>query len=133
MRDFNNKGNIKVCGDFNLTDNSLNEHKLLINYSNEELLQERPFRQGNIKLEQKRKIKRLQPLYGITVCVFITAAIWATIKGKPDIVTLILGVGSLLIGYQSFKKTLEPNSFQIEEQDAVDEINKIFKQRRFEG
>ena len=132
MRDFKNDGEMNVYGDFNLTDNSSNEHKLLIHCSNEELLSERPFRQGNIKLEQKRKIKRLKPFYGLTVAVFIACAIWASVKGEPDIVTLILGIGTLILGYQSLKATLEPNSFQTEEQNAVDEITKILKQRRFE-
>ena len=57
MRDFNNKGEISVEGDFNVTDNFHTEHKLYIHCSNEELLTDRPFRVGNIKIEQSKKFK----------------------------------------------------------------------------
>lgn len=132
MRDFNNDGDINIQGDFNVTDNSHNEHKLLIHCSSEELLQERPFRQENIQLEQKRKIKRLTPLYGLTLILFVAAATWAMINGKQDLVSIIMGGASLFLGYQSLKATLEPNAFQVEEQNAVNEISKILKQRRVE-
>lgn len=56
MRDFNNGGDINVNGDFNVTDNSHNEHKLLMHCSSEELIEERPFRQENIRIEQSKKL-----------------------------------------------------------------------------
>ncbi|MHC8381926.1 hypothetical protein [Pseudomonas sp. LB3P14] len=132
MRDFNNDGQINIHGDFNISDNSNNQHKLLIHCSNEELLQERPFRRENIKIEQKKKIRRLSPLYAIIVILLVATATWATIHGKTDIITLILGAASLLIGYQTLKATIDPNAFQVEEQNAVNEINKLLKQRRAE-
>lgn len=132
LNDFNNDGQINVHGDFNVTDNSHSEHVLLIHCSNERLLQERPFRQENIKLEQTRKIKRLKPLYLFSVVLFIVAAGWATVNGKTDLSSFIIGAASLLFGFHSLKATIEPNAFQIEEQDAVSEINKILKQRRVE-
>lgn len=132
MRDFNNDGQINVQGDLNVTDHSQNEHKLLIHCSSDELLQERPFRQENIRLEQARKVKRLKPLYSLSVAFFCAAAGWATFKGKADLATLILGVASLFLGFQSLKATIDPNAFQIEEQNAVNEINKLLKQRRVE-
>ena len=61
MRDFNNSGDIHVNGDLNVGDHAKNEFKLYINCTNEELIADRPFRKGNIKIEQKRKIKRLIP------------------------------------------------------------------------
>ncbi|WP_214650860.1 hypothetical protein, partial [Vibrio anguillarum] len=74
MRDFNNDGEINVQGDFNVIDNSHNEHKLLIHCSSEELLSERPFRRENIKIEQKRKVKRLRPFYLLTVILIFATA-----------------------------------------------------------
>nr|WP_321531045.1 hypothetical protein [uncultured Desulfuromonas sp.] len=133
MRDFNNNGKINVSGDFNVTDNSHNqEHKLLIHCSNEELLQERPFRQENIWLEQERKVKRLKPFYALSVILFVTAAVWANLNGKTDLASLIMGAASLFIGFQSLKATFEQNAFQREEQNVVNEIGEILKQRRVE-
>lgn len=132
MRDFNNGGDINVNGDFNITDNSQNEHKLLINCTTEKLLQERPFRQENIKIEQSKKIKRLKPFYALSLLLFVAAALWAAFNGQTDLVSIAMGAASLFLGYQSLKATLEPNAFQIEEQNAVNEINKLLKQRRVE-
>ncbi|MEY4591895.1 MAG: hypothetical protein RIR18_790 [Pseudomonadota bacterium] len=132
MRDFSNDGEINIQGDFNVTDNSQNEHKLLIHCTSDVLLQERPFRQENIQLEQARKIKRLKPFYALTLILAVAAAIWATINGKTDFATIIMGGAALFIGYQSLKATIDPNAFQVEEQNAVNEINKLLKQRRVE-
>ena len=132
MRDFNNGGDINVTGDFNLTDSSQNEHKLFINCSNEELIQERPFRQENIKIEQSKKIKQLKPYYGISLVLFVAAALWAAYNGQTDLASIAMGAASLLLGFKSLKATLEPNAFQIEEQNAVNEISRLLKQRRVE-
>lgn len=119
-------------GDFNVTDNSHNEHKLLIHCSNEELLRERPFRQENIKIEQVRKVKRLKPFYAVALILLLAAAAWGAWEGNTNLVSILLGAGSFLIGFQSIRATFEPNAFQIEERNAVNEINKILKQRRAE-
>ncbi|EGR0072882.1 cytochrome d ubiquinol oxidase subunit II [Vibrio vulnificus] len=132
MRDFNNDGEINVQGDFNVTDNSHNEHKLLIHCSSKELLSERPFRRENIKIEQKRKVKRLRPFYLLTVILIFATAFWAMYQGKTDLITILMGLASAFIGFNSLRATVEPNSFQREEQQAIAEINKILKQRRVE-
>ena len=133
MRDFNNDGQINVNGDFHVTDNSHNqEHKLLIHCSSEELIQERPFRQENIRLEQARKVKQLKPFYALSLILFVAAAAWAAINGKANLASFIMGAASLFIGFQSLKATFEPNAFQVEEQNAVNEIGKLLKQRRVE-
>jgi hypothetical protein len=132
LRDFNNGGEINVNGDFNITDNSFHQHKLLIHCTSEELLEERPFRQENIRLEQARKVRRMKPFYALSIILFVAAAAWATINGKTDLASFIMGAGSLFVGFQSLKATFEPNAFQAEEQNAVNEINKLLKQRRVE-
>ncbi|MBF4400286.1 hypothetical protein EAY31_21495 [Vibrio anguillarum] len=129
---FNNDGEINVQGDFNVIDNSHNEHKLLIHCSSEELLSERPFRRENIKIEQKRKVKRLRPFYLLTVILIFATAFWAMYQGKTDLITILMGLASAFIGFNSLRATVEPNSFQREEQQAIAEINKILKQRRVE-
>ena len=132
MRDFNNDGQINVQGNFNVTDNSQNQPRLLNYCSSEELLRERPFRKENIRLEQARKVKRLRPFYALCLVLFCSAAAWATFNGKTDLATFIMGGASLFIGYLSLKATIEPNAFQVEEQNAVNETIKILKQRRVE-
>lgn len=132
MRDFNNDGQININGDFNVNDNSHTEHKLLINCSNDVLLQERPFRQENIQIEQTRKVRRLKPLYALSLILFFAASAWAIFNGKGDLASFLMGGASLYVGYLSLKATIEPNAFQIEEKNAVDEINKLLKQRRVE-
>ncbi|WP_261413449.1 hypothetical protein [Serratia quinivorans] len=132
MRDFKNSGDINVNGDFNVSDNSKNEFKLYVNCTSEELLADRPFRSGNIKIEQRKKIKRLKPFYILTVLLAFAAAVWAMYNGKTDLITILMGAISAFLGYQSLIATIEPNAFQKEEQMAVDEISKILKQRRVE-
>ncbi|WP_072822510.1 hypothetical protein [Modicisalibacter ilicicola] len=132
MRDFNNDGEINVEGDFNVTDNSHTEHKLYIHCSNEELLADRPFRAGNIKIEQAKKVQRLKPFYALTIILIFAAAIWAMYQGKTDLITILMGGASAFLGFQSFKATVDPNAFQREEQNAVNKISKILKQRRVE-
>lgn len=131
MRDFKSR-DINVNGDFNVTDNSHQEHKLLIHCSSEELLRERPFREENVRIEQRRKTRRLYPLYSFVLLGILVAAGCAVIYGLQDWATVIIGGGSLMLGYLSLKATIEPNSFQIEEQDAVRQISKILRQRRVE-
>ena len=132
MRDFKNDGEINIQGDFNVTDKSHQEYKLYVHCSNEELLADRPYRAENIKIEQNRKIKRLKPFYGLTILLAFVAAIWALYQGKADLITILMGGVSAFIGFHSLRATVEPNSFQIEEQKAVNEITKILKQRRVE-
>jgi len=132
MRDFTNDGSINVHGDMNVTDNSSSEHKLLIHCSNEELLEERPFRQENIRIEQGEKVKRLKPLYVISIILFVAAAAWTTIAGKTDLAAFFMGAASIFIAYQSLKATLEPNAFQVDEQNVVNQISTLLKQRRVE-
>lgn len=132
MRDFNNDGSINVHGDFNVNDSSTTEHRLLIHCSNEQLLHERPFRRGNIQIEQQKKVTRLKPFYAYSVVLMLVAAGWATLNGKGDFSSFALGGASLVVAYWSLRATFEPNAFQIEEQLAIDEINKILKQRRVE-
>lgn len=132
MDNFYNGRDINVGGDFNLTDSSHNEHKLLIHCSSEELLQERPFREENIKLEQSRKIQRQKPYYIASLVLLVLAALWAAYVGHSNLVSVAMGLISLLIGYRQITITIAPNAFQMEERDAVRQINTILKQRRVE-
>ena len=130
MGDFNNAGDANVGGDLNVLDSSIVEHKLLVQCTTAELLKERPFRLENIRLESKRKFRRLFPIMVISVLLVITAAIWAQVSGNGNLVILILGAGSLFVGATSIRAQIEPNHFQRQEQAAVNEIDLILKSRR---
>lgn len=132
MRDFTNDGEITVHGDFNLTDNSRNERKLLSQCSVEELFEQRPYRKENIRIEQALKVKRLRPLYTLCLLLFVAAAAWTAINGRADLASVLMGGASVFVGYLSLKATIEPNEFQVIEQNAVDEINLYLKQARVE-
>lgn len=96
------------------------------------MLRERPVRKENIKIEQKKKVKRLKPFYALSLILCISAALWAAYLGKADLVTILMGAASLFLGFQLLKATVEPNSFQVKEHNAVSEINELLKQRRVE-
>lgn len=131
MHNFNNNGKINIQeGNINIYDNSSEIYKLLIHCSNEELLNEKPFRIENIKLEQKRKIKRLIPMYIIFICTLTAAIYYIIFTGNKDIVSLIFAAASFLTGYSSLAETISHNEFQRGERDAIDEINRLLKQRR---
>jgi hypothetical protein len=119
-----------VHGNFNVSDNYTGEYKLLIHCSNDELLRERPHRIGNIKLEQKRKKRGLFPLYVLSICTVIIAICLWVITSNYSIPSFMLAILSCVL---SLMTTIQPNSFQLEEQRAILEINKILRQRRVEG
>jgi len=131
MRDFN-IGDLSAGRDINFIENSNIEHKLLVNCSTDELLQERPFRLENIAIEQGKKVRRLIPLYAVVAVLVVTSSFLAMTKGRGDLLTFLIGSGSLFLGFLSLKATLEPNQFQAIERAAVSEINQILKQRRVE-
>ena len=134
MRDFNSDGDIHVHGNMNVGDGNANgdAYKLFPECSNEALLRERPYRQENYRLEQTRKVQKLKPFYALSAILFAAAATWATFNNRADLASLAMGFASILLAYNSLRATLTPNAFQLEEQAAVSEINKILRQRRVE-
>lgn len=134
MRDFTNDGDIHVHGDMNVGDDNSygDEFRLYTQCDNETLRRERPHRQGNDRLEQAKKLKRLSPFLAISVILFMGAAIWATIQGHTDLETLLIGGASVLLAWKTLEFAVTPNAFQREERAAVAEINKILRQRRAE-
>ncbi|MFA5353404.1 MAG: hypothetical protein WC291_04180 [Thermodesulfovibrionales bacterium] len=133
MRDFNNGGDMNVNGDIVINDHSQNTvGKLLVNCTNEELFQERPFRQENLRLERNRKIKGGLPLLAFAVVLFIASAVWGQIAGKSDFVAFVLGIGALVVSFATVKGVMEPNAFEIQEQNVIKEINMILRSRRAE-
>lgn len=130
MRDIFTGGNVHVAGNVNITDNSHQEHKLLVQCSNEELMHERPFRQENIRLEGQRKVGRLLPFIGVAILLFVVASAWAQLNGKVDLVAFISGLGSMILGAASIKAAVTPNAFERQERHALREIDLILRSRR---
>lgn len=94
MRDFNNGGDMQVGGDLIITDQSQSVGKLLMNCTNEELLDEYPYRQENLRQERNRKVKVVAKFIAFAVFLFIASSVWAHINGKSDLVSAILGIGA---------------------------------------
>jgi hypothetical protein len=131
LRDFNNSGDMNVNGDLVINDQSQNTiGKPFENCTNEELFQERPFRKENLRHERNRKIKTAIPFLAFAIILFIAAATWGQLAEKPNLVTYILGIGALVVGFATIKGVIEPNEFEIQEQSAVKKINMILKSRR---
>lgn len=132
MRDLKVEGDLTIGGNFIEGGYYENSPRLLVQCSNEQLLNERPFRKENVRLEQKKKVARLKPLYFLSTLLFTSAAVLAWWNGKADLMTLMLGLPSIIISMGALKATLEPNAFQRQELRAVAEINLILRQRRVE-
>ncbi len=130
MNDFNNGGDMTIGGNFVITDVSQNEHNFLVNCSTDVLLEEHPFRMENLRLERDRKIKVAIPILGVLVAVIVAVATYAYFSGNNDTVTFLLGMGSLVVGFGAIKGVIEPNSFEIQERNAIKEIEMILKSRR---
>lgn len=132
MRDFNNGRDFNVNGNLTITDNSNNSNKLLIDCSNEELRNEIPFRQENIRIEQSEKVKKAKCFYILAGILMLSAVLCAYYFGKTSLITIILGMGGFGVAAHTLIRTYEPNGFQNEEMQAIKEAKKILKQRRAE-
>lgn len=131
MRDFNNNGQINIeQGNINISNSYSNNYKLLIYCSNDELMNERPYRIENIKSEQKRKVKRMMPIYFICTCIFIFSLYYIFFTNDKEIPSLLFCAGSFILGFRMLIETISHNAFQREEQEAINEIDKLLKQRR---
>jgi len=124
---------MNINGGLIINDHSQNDiGRPLSSYTSEVLLEERPFRLENLRLERNKKIKTAPPFLVGAVILFILAAVWAQINGKSDLVSFVLGVGSLVVTVAAIKNIVEPNPFEIQEENAIREINLILKSRRVE-
>lgn len=131
MRDITTNGNINVSGDLNISDHSeTHQNKMLFQLSTEELLQERPFRLENIRIEQSEKVRRLKPFYALTLFLVLLGAIFSAVYGSSSFVTLLTWLASAMIGINSLNVTVNDNAFQKLEREAVQQINILLKQRR---
>ena len=132
LRDFNIGRDINVNGNFNILDNSINDSKLLINCTNVELRDEMKYREDNIKLEQSRKIKRHKPYYLMVAILFIISAFISAYYGLTDLITLSIGIPTMICGVMSLNSTLKDNFFQIANKQEIKEIKHILLCRRVE-
>jgi len=130
MRDFKNGGDMQVGGDLIIADHSETVGKLLRNCTNEELLEEYPYRIENLRQERNRKLKVVEKIICFAVFLFIASSVWAYLNGKSDLVSAILGIGSMVVTCASVNGFTKPNEFEVREKHALDEIKMILKSRR---
>lgn len=131
MRDFNSgNGDIHVGGDLIIDDGSHNVYLPFFQCTTEVLLEELPFRKGNIKIEQKNKVGRLFKVTMGGVVLILGACGWAYFQGNANLLALGIGVLGAFTSLASIVAMGKPNKFQRAEQRDVNEIVQILKSRR---
>ena len=128
MRDFNVGNNLDVKGDLHINDNS-NQSKLLIDCSNDELLDERNHRKDLLSSERKSKWKRMAIVWLGAGCILGIIAIWFYFQDKPNLSSLVLGIGGLLVAFASVKIFEHPTEFEARQVHALNEIRLILRER----
>lgn len=130
MRDINAGRDINVEGQVIINDHSSqSQYKLLINCSNEELLEEEPHRKQNLTHERKAKLNRFLGFIGIASLLALAAATWYWINGKMDAFSLVSGAAGLIVGIASLKIWEQPTEFEQRQVDALREIHLLLKER----
>lgn len=129
MRDFKAGRDIHVNGDVVIHDESTQVGKLLINCTNEELIDERAHRKSVLRGERRRKLNRLVVAWVFSGLILSGLAIYFYLNGRSELSSLALGGGSIAIGLGSIKMFIEPNEFERRQIDALKEITYIMRER----
>lgn len=129
MRDFKAGRDINVNGDVVIHDESTQVGKLLINCTNDELIEERSHRKSVLWGERKRKLSRLVMVWVVLGLMLTGVAIYLYYVGRSEFSSLVLGGGSIAIGLGSIKLFVEPNEFELRQQAALKEIAYILRER----
>lgn len=129
MRDFNSGD---IHGDVNINDNSnSSEYKLLINCSNEELVQEEAHRQDLLEDERSRRRGITWKFLGTSALLLLVAAGWFYIKGAMDAVSFIIGGAGVLVGVATLQKSDKPTAFELRQVATINEIRTLLRERGF--
>lgn len=131
MRDFSAGGDINIGGDIHIIDNSA-QPKLLVQCSNDELVEERRHRGMLLKQEAKAKWKRLTTAWvgaGVVLC---AVSLYLYLTGDTNLAGFVLGGGGIMVGMASVKVLERPNEFEARQMAALNEIRMILRERGFE-
>lgn len=128
MRDFTNGRGINVGGDFFITDQS-HQHKLLVNCTSEELIEEERFRHNQLARERAGKFKR--GVIGVAVIAlfffFLGVYFWYTGKMERfDLFTAVSGISLTLSSLQIFKTSTVVEQRHL---NALQEIDLLLRER----
>ncbi len=129
MRDFKAGRDINVSGDVVINDDSTQISKLLVNCTNDELVNERSHRKSVLWGEKKRKLSRLVLAWVFAGVILTVAAIYFYTQGQKDFSSLVLGLGGLAVAFGSIKLFIEPNEFEQRQHAALREIEYILRER----
>lgn len=113
-----------------IEDNSNNIHKLLIHCSIDELKQELPYRQENLKLEQIRKIRASLPFLAACAVFFAIGILISYITKDTSALSALSILASLVSGALSCNIAIQPTKFELSEKSAINQIVLLLKQRR---
>ncbi|QIM66586.1 hypothetical protein A4G16_03980 [Mannheimia granulomatis] len=118
-------------GDIIIQENNINVGKPLVQCSNEELVDERKFRNQRLLIERDRRKTEKKPFVIISIAVLILGFIYGCYKvgNLSDILTWLYAIPGAIFSIVSFQNYSTPNQFEQKHQQALREIADILRER----
>ena len=129
MRDVRT-GDISAGRDVVIDDRS-DQPKLLVQCTNEELLEEEQHRRSILRKEESRLMRFHVPVFVVAGLLLLVAVVWFHVQGDFDMVSLLTGAGGIGLGLLNLKAMEQPSVFEIRQREALEEINMILRERGF--
>ncbi|OOR99329.1 hypothetical protein B0187_06120 [Haemophilus paracuniculus] len=131
FRDANHSG----TGDIIIQENNnTNIGKLYIQCTDEELFEEREFRQNQLKKESQRRKKEKEPCVIFSIIILLLAAIYGYYKDPnfSNFVNWIYTFPGAIFSLLSIRAYLTPNQYEQKHLKALNEIRDILRERGVE-
>ncbi|WP_025236111.1 hypothetical protein [Mannheimia sp. USDA-ARS-USMARC-1261] len=118
-------------GDIIIQENNINVGKPLVQCSNEELVDERIFRNQRLLIERDRRKTEKKPFVIISIAVLILGFIYGCYKvgNLSDILTWLYAIPGAIFSIVSFQNYSTPNQFEQKHQQVLREIADILRER----
>ena len=127
MRDITT-GHIEAGRDVIFNDQS-NQPKLLIQCTNEELIQEEKHRRDLLDKERKKRGSFFAKIFIISGLLIVFAMIWAHFQGNTNLVTLLSGGMGIIMALANIKAMDARSVFEERQIAALEEIHMILRER----
>ena len=129
MRDVRT-GDISAGRDVVISDQS-DQPKLLVQCTNEELLEEEQHRRRILRKEESRRLRFHVPIFVVAGLLFLVAVVSFHVQGGLNMVNFLFAAGSIGLVSINVKVMEQPSVFQIRQRVALEEINMILRERGF--
>ena len=129
MRDVRT-GDISAGGDIVINDQS-HQPKLLVQCTNEELLEEEQHRRSILRKEESRRMRIHVPVFVVAGLLLLGAVVWFHVQGDFNMVSFLTGAGGIGLGLVNLKAMEQPSAFQIRQRVCLEEIDMILRERGF--